>query len=442
MQFTNLNFIFRFLPAFFIIYLIFPPKYRNKVLFAGSIVFIAIGDLKYTPLLLLFITVSFFSAVAISNLRRKESLSRTVFVATVIFFSAVLLYFKYVSPNMPLGISFYTFTCISYISDVYMGNITIEKSFINLGAYISCFPKLISGPIALYSGMRAKKRRIYPEYLEEGMSIFIIGLAYKVIIADHLAVLFNDCKIIGFESLPTALAWLCAYGFSMQLYFDFQGYSLMAIGIGKMLGFNLPKNFDHPYRSRSVSEFYRRWHMTLGTWFKKYLYIPLGGNRKGISRTVFNLFVVWIVTGMWHGATMNFVLWGFVLFMFIAAEKLGLKNILYKHLLLSKIYIYIVMPVTWVIFAVSNTSDMISWLSSMFFMPSDTAVGTHIFFTYIKTYWMFFAAGAIVSLPFFEKICFKLKGRMIFKLLLLAVMLLCVYDMAGQSGSPFLYFKF
>jgi alginate O-acetyltransferase complex protein AlgI len=145
---------------------------------------------------------------------------------------------------------------------------------------------------------------------------------------------------------------------------------------------------------------------------------------------------------MWHGATMNFVLWGFVLFLFIAAEKLGLKNILYKHLLLSKIYIYIVMPVTWVIFAVSNTTDMISWLSSMFFMPSDTAVDTHIFFTYIKTYWMFFAAGAIVSLPFFEKICFKLKGRMIFKLLLLAVMLLCVYDMAGQSGSPFLYFKF
>jgi alginate O-acetyltransferase complex protein AlgI len=290
--------------------------------------------------------------------------------------------------------------------------------------------------------MRAKKRKISLEYLEDGVSIFIIGLAYKVIIADHLAVLFNDCKVIGFESLNTPLAWLCALGFSMQLYFDFQGYSLMAVGIGKMLGLNLPENFNHPYMARSVSEFYRRWHMTLGAWFKKYLYIPLGGNRKGTVRTIFNLFVVWAITGMWHGATVNFVLWGIVLFIFIAAEKLWLRKILDRHFLLSRLYIYILMPVTWVIFAVSNATDMVSWLSSMFFMPSETSVSTTVFFTYIKTYWPFFAAGAVLSLPVFDKVYLKVKDKMIFKLLLLAVMIFCVYNMAGQSGSPFLYFKF
>lgn len=226
--------------------------------------------------------------------------------------------------TLPLGISFYTFQITSYIIDVYLGKTKADTSFISLGAYLCMFPQLIAGPIVVYSDIRdaLKQRKISVHGFDSGLKTFIVGLGYKVIIANRIGTLWNEVCTIGYESISTPLAWLGAFAYSMQLYFDFCGYSLMAVGLGEMLGFRMPANFRHPYMARSVTEFWRRWHITLGAWFREYVYIPLGGNRKGNARTIFNLLVVWFLTGFWHGAAWNFILWGFFIFILQIIEKI------------------------------------------------------------------------------------------------------------------------
>lgn len=346
---------------------------------------------------------------------------------------------------MPLGMSFYTFTVLSYGLDVYMGRARAEKSPVNAAAYLLMFPKLISGPIAEYAEMQpeVRERRYSLRDVEEGIVIFVLGLGFKVVLANHFGMLWHDIRSAGFESISTPLAWIGAVGYSAELFFDFQGYSLMAIGVGRMLGFHLPKNFDHPYRSTTVAEFYRRWHITLGLWFRNYLYIPLGGNRKGTKRTIFNLFLVWALTGIWHGATINFLIWGLVLFVLIAGEKLCWGKFLNQHAWLGKIYIWFLIPLTWVVFAVEKLGDLGAYFMRLFpFRGAAASVNQTDYVRYLRNYTLFFVLAFLVSLPFMDKLYEKYHTKLWFKAVAFVIFVVCVYEMSNGLNNPFLYFQF
>ena len=312
MEFSSLVFLFRFLPVFLIIYYLVPVRYRNLMLVLGSIFFYGCGDLRYLPLVAASVIINCILVWQMDSYSRETRNRRWILIFLILLNLGALLVFKYTSYPMPLGMSFYTFTVLSYVLDVYMGRARAEKSPVNAAAYLLMFPKLISGPIAEYAEMQpeVRERRYSLRDVEEGIVIFVLGLGFKVVLANHFGMLWHDIRSAGFESISTPLAWIGAVGYSAELFFDFQGYSLMAIGVGRMLGFHLPKNFDHPYRSTTVAEFYRRWHITLGLWFRNYLYIPLGGSRRGLARTCVNTMVVFLCSGLWHGANWTFLVWG------------------------------------------------------------------------------------------------------------------------------------
>ena len=296
MVFSSFEFLFRFLPAFLIIYFITPKKFRNAVLFLGSIAFYTYGEAQYVLLLLASVTVNY--VIARSMYKTPEDgrgrRQAVLLVLALCYDFGMLFFFKYsgLTTKLPLGISFYTFQIAAYVIDVYRGIVPAEKSYVNLGTYLTMFPQLIAGPIVNYTEVSSclKRRTVTARDFESGVRILVIGLGSKVIIADRVGMLWNNVQTIGFNSISTPLAWLGAVAYSMELYFDFAGYSMMAIGLGKMLGFQIPVNFRFPYISKSVTEFWRRWHITLGRWFRDYVYIPLGGSRKGRLRTMFNLF--------------------------------------------------------------------------------------------------------------------------------------------------------
>ena len=334
MVFSSILFLFRFLPVAFAAYYLAPKRLKNFVLLVVSLVFYSWGEAKYFPVMISCILVNYISAILIDKYRDNVRIRRTVLVLSCIFNLGTLGFFKYTNfvvgnlnslfglslPSinlvLPLGISFYTFQTMSYTLDVYMGKVPAEKNLIDLGAFVVLFPQLIAGPIVRYTDIarELKERSVTLPAVQEGIKIFILGLGSKVLIANNVGALWTEVETIGagvgYLSVSTPLAWLAVLAYSLQIFFDFNGYSLMAIGLGKMMGFEFPKNFDFPYISRSFTEFWRRWHMTLGSWFREYLYIPLGGNRVSKPRLIFNLFVVWAATGLWHGASWNFVLWG------------------------------------------------------------------------------------------------------------------------------------
>ena len=328
MVFSSFEFLFRFLPAFLIIYFITPKKFRNAVLFLGSIAFYTYGEAQYVLLLLASVTVNY--VIARSMYKTPEDgrgrRQAVLLVLALCYDFGMLFFFKYsgLTTKLPLGISFYTFQIAAYVIDVYRGIVPAEKSYVNLGTYLTMFPQLIAGPIVNYTEVSSclKRRTVTARDFESGIRILVIGLGSKVIIADRVGMLWNNVQTIGFNSISTPLAWLGAVAYSMELYFDFAGYSMMAIGLGKILGFTFPENFRYPFISKSISEFWRRWHMTLGGWFRDYLYIPLGGNRVSVLRWCFNMFVVWLLSGLWHGAGWNSALWGLYFGVFLSAEKL------------------------------------------------------------------------------------------------------------------------
>jgi alginate O-acetyltransferase complex protein AlgI len=380
-----------------------------------------------------------------ANFRNNRHKKRILLAGILCVDLGILLFFKYCGHPMPLGISFYTFTVISYILDVYTEKVEAETSFLCAGIYMMLFPKMISGPIVTYPELvvEIRERSMKLSDIEEGLVVFTIGIGFKVILANHFGILWNDIGTVGFDSISTPLAWIGAIGYSSELYFDFQGYSLMAIGIGRMLGFHLPKNFNHPYRSKSIGEYYRRWHISLGQWFKNYLYIPLGGNRKGTFRTVMNLLVVWIITGVWHGITLNFFLWGLVLWILIVFEKLFFKNIISKGELLPHLYILFVMPLTWMIFAINNIGEIGIYFSRLFpFFGTASYVNETDYIRYLHNYTVFFIVAFFISLPVADKLYKKYKGNMLFKAMLFLVFWVCVYEMANGLNNPFLYFRF
>ena len=352
-----------------------------------------------------------------------------------------------ISVVMPLGISFYTFQVVSYLVDVYRGEQRPVKNIINLGVYIAMFPQVTSGPIGLYSELEPTllRRHCSVLNLESGLKTFIIGMGAKMLLANPMGTLWAGMSRYGYETLSCPYAWLGAFGYSFQLYFDFAGYSLMAMGLGQMLGLYVPKNFDHPYISGSMAEFWRRWHMTLGRWFKKYLYFPLGGSRCSFAKTIRNTFVVWAFTGLWHGASWNFVLWGLIFFVLLTIERLGLGKLLAKTKVLKHIYVIFLIPLTWVVFALPNMQDIATYFSRLFpFFADNTAsfVNTKDVIRALHDYWYLLIACVVFCLPFPSRWYEKHKNSKLVILGLVLIYLMSVYKMQTQTSNPFLYYQF
>lgn len=423
MSFTTIEFMFRFLPIFLIVYYVVPTRYKNMILLIGSFVFYAWGQHFYLLLLMLSIVVNYTFGRLIGERRSQK---KPLLVLGLIYNFGLLVFFKYtnffieninalltathvqiptISVVMPLGISFYTFQVVSYLVDVYRGEQRPVKNIINLGVYIAMFPQVTSGPIGLYSELEPTllRRHCSVLNLESGLKTFIIGMGAKMLLANPMGTLWAGMSRYGYETLSCPYAWLGAFGYSFQLYFDFAGYSLMAMGLGQMLGLYVPRNFDHPYISGSMAEFWRRWHMTLGRWFKKYLYFPLGGSRCSFAKTIRNTFVVWAFTGLWHGASWNFVLWGLIFFVLLTIERLGLGKLLAKTKVLKHIYVIFLIPLTWVVFALPNMQDIATYFSRLFpFFADNTAsfVNTKDVIRALHDYWYLLIACVVFCLPF------------------------------------------
>lgn len=465
MSFTTIAFMFRFLPIFLIVYYVVPTRYKNLILLIGSFVFYAWGQHFYLLLLMLSIVVNYTFGRLIGERRAQR---KPLLILGLIYNFGLLVFFKYtnffieninalltathiqiptISVVMPLGISFYTFQVVSYLVDVYRGEQRPVKNIINLGVYIAMFPQVTSGPIGLYSELEPTllRRHCSVLNLESGLKTFIIGMGAKMLLANPMGTLWAGMSRYGYETLSCPYAWLGAFGYSFQLYFDFAGYSLMAMGLGQMLGLYVPRNFDHPYISGSMAEFWRRWHMTLGRWFKKYLYFPLGGSRCSFAKTIRNTFVVWAFTGLWHGASWNFVLWGLIFFVLLTIERLGLGKLLAKTKVLKHIYVIFLIPLTWVVFALPNMQDIATYFSRLFpFFADNTAsfVNTKDVIRALHDYWYLLIACVVFCLPFPSRWYEKHKNSKLVILGLVLIYLMSVYKMQTQTSNPFLYYQF
>lgn len=473
MVFSSFDFIFKFIPIFFVLYCISPGKWKNLCLLAGSLFFYFYG-IKDHPLYMIMLVFSIYVNYRVGiRIGRRPDRNRgrnKWLVRGIIYNLSWLLLFKYsgfmakninsllswagvptalpvFSMPLPLGISFYTFQAISYLVDVYRRDVSPETSLVNLGIYISMFPHLIAGPIVINSaiGKQIRKRRHSLKNVEDGLREFTIGLGLKVLLANQLGSLWKQVGGIGYESISTPLAWLGLIAFSLQIYFDFYGYSLMAKGLGKLMGFQLPDNFNYPYMSTSMTEFWRRWHMTLGSWFKNYIYIPLGGNRSGRLRSVLNLFIVWLLTGLWHGAGWNFILWGMTLFLLIFVERLGLKRIFLNCPMAGHLYMMLIIPLTWLIFAVTDLSQMAVYFQRLFpFLAGNRHFSYYAgdIAKYGRLYFLPLAAGLVLMTNMPRKIYERIKYSFVSAVILAAIFWLCIYSMKMGANDPFLYFRF
>lgn len=448
MAFSSLEFIFIFLPIFLLIYYIVPYHLKNLILFAGSIIFYAYGSLKYPEYILFFLFTILMNYTLGLALKSFAPIKKGLIIFAVIYNVLPLALFKITIDNivLPIGLSFFTFQNLSYVFDVYYGKVKPERSFINYGAHISMFAHLISGPIVTYVEVKPQmyRRKITVRKIQAGLKYFLLGLGFKVLIANRIGGLWSDISGIGYESITTPLAWMGIIAYSLQLFYDFWGYSLMAMGVGKMLGFTLPVNFDAPYRSVSMGEFYRRWHMTLGNWFKNYVYIPLGGNRVSRMRNIFNLFAVWILTSLWHGLDWNFLVWGLSIFFLIVLEKIGLGAWLEKHRFVGHIYVLAFVPFMWLSFVMTDFESYKIYLMKLlpFFGSAGEAIWATDYLKYLGIYWPFFLAGFFFLTEKSEKLIEKYHKHIVMKIFLLAVFALSVYCMYKGMNDPFLYFSF
>lgn len=460
MVFSSFEFLFYFLPLFLAIYYLLPHRYRNACLCVFSLCFYAFGCLSeplYLLLLLASVLVCYGAGRMVGGCHKHRGLFLTVALILLLgslflfkyagFFTANLrgLFpaFPLLSFVLPIGISFYTFQEISYLVDVYRNELTPEKNLLTLTTYIVMFPQLIAGPIVRYTEVQAqmRSRRASVQSFISGLGTFTAGLGYKVLLANRLGGLWQAAEGIGYESISTPLAWFCAVGYSLQIYFDFYGYSRMAVGLGRMMGFSLPENFRLPYLSISVTEFWRRWHITLGSWFKSYVYIPLGGSRKGMARTVLNLLIVWLLTGLWHGADWNFVLWGLFMFTLISIEKLGLLKVLERRPVFGHLYMLVLIPVSWVLFAADGLSGLWIYLQRLAGFGGVNVFAGDIL-KYAKQYGLFVIAGCLLSLGLHTKLYQRISHKWVRFLLMAAVFAGSVYCIYMGMNDPFLYFRF
>ena len=468
MVFSSFSFLCIYLPVVLAVYYILPKKARNLFLLIASLVFYAWGEPKYVLLMIFSITVNYVFGLLMDKNREKTKRMKLMLVLSVVIDIGLLCVFKYtdfVITNLnqafdagfdllhlalPIGISFYTFQAMSYTIDVYRNDVKVQRNIIDFGMYITMFPQLIAGPIVRYSDIESqiKDREVDAKAFSQGISRFAVGLGKKVLLANQIGALWSTIYAQG-GNTSVLMAWLGAIAFTFQIYFDFSGYSDMAIGLGRMFGFSFPENFRYPYESVSVTDFWRRWHITLSTWFKEYLYIPLGGNRKGKGRQIFNLFVVWTLTGFWHGAGWNFIMWGFYYFVFLVLEKLFLLKALNKApKFLQHVYALFVIVIGWVIFACDDVTVLLPYLGSMFGAHGLTG-GMDVYYLATRAVLLVILCIASTQLPkklvlaageklhIGEKSAFVIKA--VFTLLLIAVSMVFLI---GDSYNPFLYFRF
>ncbi len=451
--FTGMEFLFRFFPVFLAGYYMVPAKYRNEALLVGSILFYAAGEPYFVLLLLAAVWLNYLFAWKVIYYRDKKRLKRRSkgwLGAALVIDAGLLAGFKMSAfflgeSMMPLGMSFYLFKMISFQADVYRGEIRVLPTFRQTASYFTMFPQLVSGPIMRYNDgvLDAEKRDYSWENAEKGLWYFAVGLGTKVLLADRLAILWKDISVIGYESISTPLAWLGAFAYSMELYFDFWGYSLMASGICVMLGMPFILNFDHPYASKGISEFYRRWHITLGSFFRDYIYFPLGGSRGGNSRTMRNLLAVWLLTGFWHGGSLNFILWGMVLFLLIAAEKLWLGKVFQKVPLLGRGYVLLFIPITWVFFAITDLEQLSVYLGRMFpFAGGGVAVNANDVVKNLEMYGVYLVCGMIWCVPAVYRFLERRRKNPLVAVLTAGVFWLSVYCLVSMESNPFAYLKF
>lgn len=443
MVFSSIGFIFVFYPLFLLSYYMLQKQQRNVWLFAGSMLFYVLGAMERpldAGLFLISIICNYVFGCLIEKSENRSSLFLGI-AANLCY----LCYFKYILQRIPIGISFYTFQAISYLLDVANKKCPAEKNFVNFGTYLSMFPQLIAGPIVQYSEVsrQLQKRNISLRQFVLGLQIFVLGLGSKVLLANQIGSLWNQLAVIGYDSISTPLAWLGLFAYTFQIYFDFWGYSMMAIGLGRTLGFVLPKNFDNPYRAVSMTEFWRRWHMTLGAWFREYVYIPLGGNRKGRLRTYGNLFLVWLLTGIWHGGSWNFTLWGILLFVLIAFEKMGLKRVFEKYRFLGHLYMAAVIPLSWAVFAHSNWQQMLLFFKRLFAIgAAGEVVYAGDYIKYGREYGLcfFFCLLFLTKIP--QKIWKRLQYMYVGQVILTGIFAGAVYCLYQGLDNPFLYYQF
>ncbi|MCR5837284.1 MAG: MBOAT family protein [Lachnospiraceae bacterium] len=463
MVFSSSTFMFVFLPIFFILYYIVPFKAKNIVLCIFSLVFYAWGEPVYILLMVFSSIVDYMNGICIEKFPGKKIVFLVISVCVNL---SMLGFFKYSTllistfndvtgasltvPNLalPIGISFYTFQTMSYSIDVYRGKVKTEHNFIDFMTYVSMFPQLIAGPIVRYSvvGAELHERTIDFNSFEAGMRRFLIGLFKKVLIANSVGAVFTDIQNVGIKGQSALTLWLGILAFSLQIYFDFSGYSDMAIGIGRMIGFTFPENFNYPYIAKSVSEFWRRWHMSLTTWFRDYVFIPLGGSRCSVGRNILNILVVWALTGFWHGAQWNFMLWGVYFGVILITEKYVLKSVLEKiPSAILHIYVCVMAMIGWVIFSFDKVSDIFSYVVGMFNFANPVDDKALFIFGQYK---VVFVVAMLFSTPVAGWLIKKAGNRyekaikVISPVVYIGLFIISVAMIISESYNPFLYFRF
>ena len=466
MVFSSTIFLFLFLPLVLLFYFLVPNKIKNYVLLIFSIIFYLFGGPKYLVVLISIVFLNYIGGILLDKTNNKK----LILTITIILNILCLFYYKYTGfflenannlfnlnikiPKivMPIGISFFTFQAMSYTIDVYRKKVKVQKNFFTLFLYVSLFPQLVAGPIVRYETIEKelKERKTTFEDLEYGARRFILGLAKKVIIANQMGKLADI--VFSSSDLSTPIAWLGAIAYTFQIYFDFSAYSDMAIGLGRIFGFKFLENFNFPYISKSITEFWRRWHISLSSWFKDYIYIPLGGNRKGIKRQILNLLIVWSLTGFWHGAEWNFIFWGLYYFIFLILEKFILKKVLDKAPnIIKHIYTLIVIIFGWVLFRCETLESLKEVLNAMIsFNITELAINELLI--YIETYWVYFILAIIFSMPTYYVIIDKIKQIKNKKLKigleimhytgLIILFIITIMFLAYSSYNPFIYFRF
>lgn len=466
MVFSSTIFLCVYLPLVLLGYYICPKKGRNLFLLIASLVFYAWGEPKYVFLMIFSILVNYIFGRLMDKHRENKKRLKLMLVLSVVIDIGLLSVFKYtdfiitnvnaifganfdlLNIALPIGISFYTFQAMSYTIDVYRNDVRVQKNLIDFGMYITMFPQLIAGPIVRYADVQDQlaERSVTTADFSEGVMRFVVGLGKKVLLANQMGAVWSEIYALGGD-VSALMAWTGAIAYTFQIYFDFSGYSDMAIGLGRMFGFKFPENFRYPYQSVSITDFWRRWHITLSTWFKEYLYIPLGGNRRGLARQALNLLIVWSLTGFWHGAGWNFVMWGLYYFVILFIEKLFLLKALDKlPKFFRHVYALVLIIIGWVIFASDDVSVLLPYLGSMF--GANGAIGGMDVYTLLtKAVLLIICCIASTELPkklflsaagaMNEKAAFTLKSVLMIALLALSMILLI-----GDSYNPFLYFRF
>ncbi len=466
MVFSSTIFLCVYLPLVLLGYYICPKKGRNLFLLIVSLVFYAWGEPKYVFLMIFSILINYVFGRLMDKNRGRQKRMKLLLVLSVVIDIGLLSVFKYtdfiitnvnaifganfdlLNIALPIGISFYTFQAMSYTIDVYRDDVRVQKNLIDFGMYITMFPQLIAGPIVRYADVQDQlaERSVTTADFSEGVMRFVVGLGKKVLLANQMGAVWSDIYALGGD-VSALMAWTGAIAYTFQIYFDFSGYSDMAIGLGRMFGFKFPENFRYPYQSVSITDFWRRWHITLSTWFKEYLYIPLGGNRRGLARQALNLLIVWSLTGFWHGAGWNFVMWGLYYFVILFIEKLFLLKALDKlPKFFRHVYALVLIIIGWVIFASDDVSVLLPYLGSMF--GANGAIGGMDVYTLLtKAVLLIICCIASTELPkklflsaagaMNEKAAFTLKSVLMIALLALSMILLI-----GDSYNPFLYFRF